>query len=67
MSILRTDNQADSMEILKLVIETKDYYREIAKVVEDDSLASELDSIASERASFIEPFENIVMIRRAAG
>ncbi|MGM7448269.1 hypothetical protein ACP7H9_07110 [Idiomarina sp. ST20R2A10] len=60
MSILRTDNQADSMEILKLVIETKDYYREIAKVVEDDSLANELDSIASKRASFIEPFENIV-------
>lgn len=60
MSILRTDNQADSIEILKLVIETKDYYREIAKVVEDDNLANELDSIASERASFIEPFENIV-------
>lgn len=60
MSIIRTDNQADSVEILKLVIETKDYYREIANVLEDDNLAKKLDSIASERASYIEPFENVV-------
>ncbi|MBJ7268060.1 hypothetical protein JHC10_14055, partial [Idiomarina abyssalis] len=60
MSILRTDNQADSIEILKLVIETTDYYREIANVVEDDNLASKLNDIANERASYIEPFENVV-------
>jgi rubrerythrin len=60
MSILRTDNQADSIEILKLVIETTDYYREIAKVVGDDSLASKLNDIANERSSYIEPFENVV-------
>ncbi|QZN91202.1 hypothetical protein [Idiomarina abyssalis] len=60
MSILRTDNQADSIEILKLVIETTDYYREIAKVVGDDNLASKLNDIANERASYIEPFENVV-------
>ncbi|MAO67173.1 MULTISPECIES: hypothetical protein [Idiomarina] len=60
MSILRTDNQADSIEILKLVIETTDYYREIAEVVGDDSLASKLNDIANERSSYIEPFENVV-------
>jgi rubrerythrin len=60
MSILRTDNEADGVEILKLVIETTDYYREIANVVEDADLASKLDDIAKERASYIEPFENVV-------
>lgn len=60
MSIIRTDNEADGMEILKLVIETTDYYREIANVVEDDNLASTLDNIANERASYIEPFKNVV-------
>ncbi|WP_286873691.1 hypothetical protein [Idiomarina sp. UBA4520] len=60
MSILRTDDQADSIEILKLVIETRDYYREITNVLEDGELASKLDTIANERASFIEPFQNVV-------
>jgi hypothetical protein len=60
MSILRTDDQADSIEILKLVIETRDYYREITNVLEDGELASKLDTIANERASFIEPFRNVV-------
>lgn len=60
MSILRTDNEADGVEILKLVIETTDYYREIANVVEDTNLASKLDDIAKKRASYIEPFENVV-------
>ncbi|MGM0906418.1 MAG: hypothetical protein ACQEVQ_07800 [Pseudomonadota bacterium] len=60
MSILRTDNEADGVEILKLVIETTDYYREIANVVEDDNLASKLDDIAKKRVSYIEPFENVV-------
>jgi uncharacterized protein (TIGR02284 family) len=60
MSILRTDNEADSVEILKLVIETTDYYREIANVVEDAELASKLNDIANERSSYIEPFENVV-------
>lgn len=60
MSILRTDDQADSIEILKLVVETKDYYREIANVLEDGELANKLETIADERASFIEPFQNVV-------
>lgn len=60
MSIMRTDNEADGVEILKLVIETADYYREIANVVEDDNIASKLDNIANERASYIEPFRNVV-------
>lgn len=38
--------EADGVEILKLVIETTDYYREIANVVEDANLARKLDDIA---------------------
>jgi len=60
MPILRTDDQADSIEILKLIVETKDYYREIANVLEDGELANKLETIADERASFIKPFENVV-------
>lgn len=60
MPILRTDDQADSIEILKLIVETKDYYREIASVLEDGELANKLEAIADERASFIKPFENVV-------
>lgn len=60
MSILRTDNEADGVEILKLVIETTDYYREMANVLKDDPLASKLDNIANERATYIEPFRNVV-------
>lgn len=60
MSILRTDDQADSIEILKLVVETKDYYREITNVLEDGELANQLEAIANERESFIEPFQNVV-------
>ncbi|RUO31995.1 hypothetical protein CWE12_03115 [Aliidiomarina sedimenti] len=60
MSIMRTENEADGVEILKLVIETTDYYREMADVVEDKSLADKLDNIASERATYIEPCRNMV-------
>ena len=60
MPILRTDDQADSIEILKLIVETRDYYREIANVLEDGELANKLETIADERASFIEPFEKVV-------
>lgn len=60
MSILRTDDEADSVEILKLVIETGDYYREMAEIVEDESLASELNGIATDRAGYIKPLKNVV-------
>ncbi|WP_300321820.1 hypothetical protein [Idiomarina sp.] len=60
MPILRTDDQADSIEILKLIVETRDYYREISSVLEDGELANKLETIADKRASFIKPFENVV-------
>lgn len=60
MSIIRTDNQADGVEILKLVIETSDYYHEMANVLEDKNLAGELDAIANERAAYIGPFRALV-------
>ncbi|MGX5913963.1 hypothetical protein ACR0ST_04460 [Aliidiomarina sp. Khilg15.8] len=60
MSIIRTDDEADSVEILKLVIETTDYYKEMADVLEDSELADKLDNIASDRAGYIKPFQNVV-------
>lgn len=60
MSILRTDNEADGVEILKLVIETTHYYREMANVLKDEPLTQTLESIANERATYIEPFQNLV-------
>lgn len=60
MSIIRTDDEADGVEILKLVIETSDYYREMAEVVENDNLANKLDKIASDRADFIKPLQKVV-------
>lgn len=61
MSIIRTENEADGVEILKLVIETTNYYREMADVLEDATIASELDGIANERATFIEPSRTMVI------
>ena len=60
MSIIRTDNEADGVEILKLVIETTNYYREMADVLEDDSLSAKLEKLSNERAAFIEPFRDVV-------
>jgi rubrerythrin len=60
MSIIRTDDEADAVEMLKLVIETTDYYKEMADVVEDDNLAGKLTDIAHDRADYIKPFENLV-------
>lgn len=60
MSIIRSDNEADGVEIQKLVVETTDYYIEMADVLEDESIAQELHNIARERASYIQPFEQLV-------
>ncbi len=60
MSIIRSDNQADSLKMLKLVIETRDYYRAMAELLAEQNLQNSLDEIANERATYIEPFENVV-------
>lgn len=60
MSIIRTDNQADGLEILKLVIETADYYREMAELLQEDNLDNSLTKLARERETFEAPFHNVV-------
>lgn len=60
MSILRTDDQADGVEILKLVIETADYHRAMAELLEAKETGSDLLAIASERETYIEPFQRLV-------
>lgn len=60
MTILRTDKQADSLEILKLIIETADYYRAMAEMLTEDNLDTALAKISRNRATFIAPFQNIV-------
>lgn len=52
MSIIRTEQQADAVEILKLVMETHDYYADMSEVANDD-IGAVLECVAAERASFI--------------
>ena len=60
MSIILSNNEADGVEILKLVMETTDYYREMAQVLSDNEVDHDLQRIANERSSFIAPFEALV-------
>ena len=60
MSIILSNNEADGVEILKLVMETTDYYREMAEVLADNDVDHDLQRIANERSSFISPFETLV-------
>ena len=60
MSILRTDDQADALEILKLIIETADFYRAMGELLTEDNVDHQLFEIASERESYIEPFREVV-------
>ncbi|HAW91635.1 MULTISPECIES: hypothetical protein [unclassified Arsukibacterium] len=60
MSIIRTDNEVDSLEILKLVRETADYYRQMAELLVEENLDKRLTKLARERETFIAPFEKVV-------
>lgn len=60
MSIIRTDNETDSLEILKLIIETADYYREMAELLAEDKLDDRLTKLGRERETFIAPFQQVV-------
>ena len=60
MSILRTDDQVDGVEILKLIIESADYHRAMAELMEVKGTENKLLAIASERESYIEPFRRVV-------
>ncbi|WP_213995197.1 hypothetical protein [Arsukibacterium sp.] len=60
MAIIRSDNEADGVEILKLIIETTDYYRSMAELLAEDNLEAAIAEIAGNRESFIAPFQEVV-------
>ena len=60
MSIIRTDNEADSLEILKLIIETADYHQQMAELLPDNNINDCLTKLGRERQAFIAPFEKVV-------
>lgn len=60
MSIIRTDEQADAQVILKLIIETADFYRSMGELLKQDNINHPLFEIAQEREKYIEPFLKIV-------
>lgn len=60
MSIIRTDEQADALIILKLIIETADFYRAMAELLMQDNIDNPLSEIAEEREAFIAPFLKVV-------
>jgi hypothetical protein len=60
MSILRTDDQADALEILKLIIETADFYRAMGELLTEENVHHQLFDIANEREGYIEPFREVV-------
>ena len=59
MSIIRTDEQADALEILKLIIETADFYRAMGDLLTQDNVKHPLFDIAREREAFIAPFQKV--------
>lgn len=60
MSIIRTDEQADALDILKLIIETADLYRAMGELLTEENVHHELFDIAKERESYIESFRDVV-------
>lgn len=60
MSIIRTDEQADAQVILKLIIETADFYRAMGELLKQDNVNHPLFEIAQERETYIAPFLKVV-------
>ncbi len=60
MSIIRTDEQADAQVILKLIIETADFYRSMGELLTQDNINHPLFEIAQEREAYVEPFLKVV-------
>lgn len=60
MSIILTDEQADALDILKLIIETADLYRAMGELLTEENVHHELFDIAKERESYIESFRDVV-------
>jgi len=60
MSIIRTDDQADALEILKLIIETADFYRAMGELLTEENVHHQLFDIANEREGYIKPFREVL-------
>ena len=60
MSIIRTDAQADALEILKLIIQTADFYRAMGEQLSTENIQHSLFAIADERETFIETFQHVI-------
>lgn len=60
MSIIRTDEQADALEILKLIIETADFHRAMGELLTQENVNHQLFAIAQEREAYISPFQEVV-------
>lgn len=59
MSIIRTDAQADALEILKLIIQTVDFHRAMGELLTADNIEHRLCDIADERETFITSFQHV--------
>lgn len=60
MSIIRTDEQADALEILKSVLKTAHFYRAMSEELAQDPVSDVLSDIANEREAFVAPFRQVV-------
>lgn len=60
MAILRTEEQVDGLEILKLIIETANFYRAMANLLDEENLYGKILTLAKERETFIAPFQEVV-------
>ena len=59
MSIIRTDAQTDALEILKLIIQTVDFYRAMGEELSKENIHHQLFDIADEREAFITSFQQV--------
>ncbi|MEH6565487.1 MAG: hypothetical protein V7756_09215 [Halopseudomonas sp.] len=60
MSILRTDEQVDALEILKSVMKTAHFYRAMSEQLAQEPVGKLLADIAAKREAYVAPFEQVV-------
>ncbi len=60
MSIMRTDEQIDALEILKSVVKTAHFYRAMSEQLAQEPVGDLLANIAAKREAYVAPFEQVV-------
>lgn len=60
MSLIRSDEQVDAQEILKLTIKTAEFYQEMGESLSKENVNHRLFEIAKERETFIDPLQKAV-------